>query len=387
MILESVTNKKEGNDFIQTAVELNRDDPNWIRPLDKDIREVFDPEKNKSFRFGECMRWILKDGWGRKIGRVAAFSNKKYMNKGTDFPVGGMGFFECINDQQAADTLFDQCKSWLKERGMEAMDGPINFGERDRWWGLVVDGYHPPLYCMNYNPPYYKTLFEQYGFRVYFNQICFGMRVDIRLAEKFYNRHDKLASDPGYSSLRIDKKNMHKFIEDFTTVYNKAWAEHGGNKTLEKRQSEAIFHAMKPVIDKDLVWFIYYKNEPIACWLNLPDLNYFFRHMNGKFGILQKLRFFWMMKRGACKKFVGIVFGVVPEFQGKGVDAYMIVEGANVIKSMDKYQDFEMQWVGDFNSKMINMVENMEVKPTRTLSTYRYLFDPNREFQRHPFLI
>ena len=50
------------------------------------------------------------------------------------------------------------------QKGMEAMDGPINFGERDRWWGLITEGFTPPLYCMNYNPPYYIALFENYGF-------------------------------------------------------------------------------------------------------------------------------------------------------------------------------------------------------------------------------
>ncbi len=94
-------------------------------------------------------------------------------------PVGGIGFFDCINDQAAADMLFDVAKHWLLQKGMEAMDGPINFGERDRWWGLVVEGFEPPpLYCMNFNPPYYQHLFENYGFRNYFNQICFGMKAN-----------------------------------------------------------------------------------------------------------------------------------------------------------------------------------------------------------------
>ena len=33
-------------------------------------------------------------------------------------------------------------------------------------------------------------------------------------------------------------------------------------------------------------------------------------------------------KKGICHKFTGIVFGVIPEFQGKGIDYYMIMEGA-----------------------------------------------------------
>jgi hypothetical protein len=122
-------------EFLQVAVELYKNDTNWICPLDKDINEVFDEKKNKAYRFGETIRWVLKDKNDKLIGRIAAFINKKYKNKGDDVPVGGIGFFECINNQDAADLLFDNAKHWLIQHGMEAMDGPINFGERDRWWG------------------------------------------------------------------------------------------------------------------------------------------------------------------------------------------------------------------------------------------------------------
>ncbi len=142
--------------FLQVATDIYINDPNWIRPLDKDIEEVFDPEKNKFFKRGECTRWLLMDDDDRPIGRVAAFVNRQYKQ---EQPTGGIGFFECVNDQARASYMLDYCKQWLEDKGMEAMDGPINFGERDKWWGLVVDGFYSPLYGMNYNPPYYKDLF------------------------------------------------------------------------------------------------------------------------------------------------------------------------------------------------------------------------------------
>ncbi|MBL7746455.1 MAG: hypothetical protein JNM19_03460, partial [Chitinophagaceae bacterium] len=184
MQLIEVTSPQLSKEFIRVNVEINKKDPNYIRPLEKDINEVFDPQKNKAFRFGEAIRWILKDAKGNLVGRIAAFTNKKYKNKGDDGPVGGIGFFDCINDQAAADMLFDVAKHWLLQKGMEAMDGPINFGERDRWWGLLVKGFEPPVYCLNYNQPYYQQLFETYGFKNYFNQICFGMKANVRLQEK-----------------------------------------------------------------------------------------------------------------------------------------------------------------------------------------------------------
>src|SRR6266498_4907351 len=107
MQLIEVTDKKTTKEFIEVNVVINKNDPNYIRPLDKDIHEVFDPKKNKAFRYGEATRWILKTIEGRLIGRIAAFINKKYKNKGDDVPIGGIGFFDSVNDQNAADMLFD----------------------------------------------------------------------------------------------------------------------------------------------------------------------------------------------------------------------------------------------------------------------------------------
>jgi hypothetical protein len=383
MQMHEVKTEPDRKAFLQVANDIYKNDPNWIRPLDKDIEEVFDPAKNKFFKRGECNRWLLKDDNGKAIGRIAAFVNRQYKQ---EQPTGGIGFFECIDDQAAANFMFDFCKKWLQERGMEAMDGPINFGERDKWWGLVVEGYYSPLYGMTYNPAYYVTLFEQYGFKTYFNQVCYGMKVKTQLSEKFYNRHALLSKDPAYKASMIKKNQLDKFAKDFTYIYNKAWAGHGGGKSLEEKQVRKMFATMKPVMDEHICWFAYYKEEPVAMWINLPDLNQYFKHMNGKFGVFEKIKFVLLQKFGKCSRFVGMVFGVIPEFQGKGVDAFMVVEGAKVIQPMARYDDYEMQWIGDFNPKMINIAESLGTHRSRILSTYRYLFDRNKEFIRHPML-
>jgi hypothetical protein len=374
--------------FLKVPLGIYKKDPNWIQPLNKDISDVFDERKNKAFRFGKVQRWILKDDEGNLIGRIAAFTNKKYRNKGDEFPVGGIGFFECINDQEAADLLFNNAKHWLRNEKMEAMDGPINFGERDRWWGLVTKGFHEPLYCLNYNPPYYKELFEQYGFKPFYQQVCLGMHPKSPLAKKIWDRHDAIASDPDFSSRHLRKSELEKFAGDFAEVYNKAWAGHGGLKELPREQVLIMFRKMKPVMDEKILWFAYHKDKPIAIFINLPDLNQWFKHLHGKFGLLQKLYFLWLKRYKPNKKFTGLVFGIVPEYQGKGVDAYIIAESALHIQS-DKspYQEYEMQWIGDFNPKMLNIAEGLgEVFQSRNLTTYRYLFDPTKPFHRHPIL-
>lgn len=399
MQLIEVTSAQLAADFIRVNNQLNKDNPAYIYPLEKDINETFDREKNKTYRFGDASRWVLKDDEGKLIGRIAAFVNKKYKNKGDDVPVGGIGFFDCINHQEAADMLFDVARHWLLQKGMQAMDGPINFGERDRWWGLVVKGYElPPMYCMNFNAPYYQLLFENYGFRNYYNQICYSIHATQMLPPKFFIRHAECEKDPGFSATHIKKNQLDKFVRDFTIVYNKAWAGHGGLKQLDEKVVRKMFKSMKPVMDEKINWFAYYNGEPIAIWINLPDLNQWFKHLKGKFGPLEKLKFLWVKATKKNTKFIGLVFGVVPEFQGKGVDSYIVVEGAKLIQQLQKveegnyklgkltYTDYEMQWIGEFNPKMVNVVEALGTYRSRMLTTYRYLFDRTKEFHRHPVL-
>ncbi|ANH82206.1 hypothetical protein A8C56_15645 [Niabella ginsenosidivorans] len=397
MHIIEVTSPALAKAFLQVNVSINKNDPNYIRPLDKDVEAVFDPKKNKAFRFGEAIRWILQDEQGKPIGRIAAFTNKKYKTKGDDGPVGGMGFFDCIHNQDAANLLLGTAKKWLEEKGMTAMDGPINFGERDKWWGLLIEGFEPPLYCMNYNPPYYKELLEAYGFKPFFYQSCFALDVKNRLQEKFYDRHAALAKDPDFSSDNIRKSNLVKYAKDFTTVYNKAWAGHGGLKQIEERVAIKMFQSMKAVLDERICWLIYYKKEPIGVWLNLPDLNQWFRYLNGKFGWIDKLKFLWYKHTKPNNKFVGLVFGIVPEFQGRGADAYMIVEGGKIIQDYQLqngkyqvgnviYEKYEMQWIGEFNPKMINVAESLGTYRSRRLATYRYNFNREKEFKMHPVL-
>jgi len=383
-----VNDKSSHQLFMRIPLIIYKNDKQWIRPLDKDVEDVFDVKKNKAFRFGKIQRWILKNEEGELIGRIAAFVNKKYKNKGDESEAGGMGFFECTNNQDAADLLFNNAKHWLINEGMQTMDGPINFGERDKWWGLVTEGFIEPLYGMNYNPPYYKTLFENYGFKCFYEQICVGMNVKNPLQPKIWERHNLVEKDPGFSARFLKKSELEKYAADFTEVYNKAWAGHGGLKQLTIEQVVIMFKKMKPVMDERILWFAYYNDAPIAIFINLPDLNQWFKHLNGKFGLLHKLYFLLLKSFKPNKKFTGLVFGIVPEFQGQGVDAYIIAESAKVLQSNNvHYTDYEMQWIGDFNPKMLNIAQNLgEVYTSRKLATYRYMFDQTIPFKRHPIL-
>ena len=286
--LEEVTSRRAAREFLDLPKRLYRDEPHWICPLDSDIENRFRPQTNELLHDGEAIRWIALDERGRAVGRIAAFYNRELVKASEYQPTGGCGFFESIDDQRVADLLFDAARDWLAARGLEAMDGPINFGDRDSWWGLLVKGFEfTPLYCNPYNFEYYVRLFENYGFQNYFNQ--------------------------------------HTYLREL---------------------AEGLF----------------------------PEL--------------QKFRFLWRLKvTKKATRIFALIFGVVPEFQGKGIESGMIYTfEQDVAKKIKfRYKSLELAWIGDFNPVMMRMVENYVCAQKHKMhTTYRYLFDRTKEFKRAP---
>ena len=383
-LLEIGSDPKRIRAFLDMPNALYKEHPNWIRPLDKDIEEVFNPETNRFFRHGSAVRYILQNPEGQTIGRAAAFIDRKAAKQAPQ-PTGGMGFFECINNREAAFMLFNACKEWNTAGGMQAMDGPVNFGERDRFWGLHTSGNFPPNYGMFYHPPYYKTLFEEYGFRKYFGQLTYSRPVMQPLNELVQRKADRLAENPDLEYRHIDLKNVDAYARDFMDVYNKAWVKHG--KAMGEAQAKLLFRKMKPVMDPRIIWFAYNAGQPVAFFIMLPELNQIFRHFNGKFGWWQKLQFLYYKYSGHTDKILGLVFGVIPEFQGRGLDAALVAAAGKVVQvSNQKYKTLEMNWIGDFNHTMMHAVSVFDAEVIKEHTTYRLLFNPQAPWVPHPVL-
>ena len=384
MQLVEVNTKRTIKSFHQLPFKLYKNNKVWVAHLRQDIESVFDKNKNKQLRHGEVIRWILLDKKEVVIGRVSAFVNRKM--KSGKIAVGGMGFFECINDKKAAFILFDACKKWLEERDCEAMDGPINFGEKDKFWGLLVEGFeHQSVYANSYNPAYYQSFFEEYGFQTYYNQHVTVRKVTDPLQEKYKIRAERIAEDKDYTFEHFRKKVKLKYAEDFRIVYNKAWGNSFRNfKAMRQKQAVNIINKMSPIMDEKIIWFAYYKMEPIAFSIFLPELNEIFRHLNGNLNLWGKIKFFFLFKLYPPKNVHGVVFGVAPEFQKKGVEGALIQQISNQFLRSKKYKKIIMTWVGDFNPKMLKLIEGLGATNYQKLKTYRFLFNRNAEFERYP---
>jgi len=381
MKLIEVTDKKSRRQFLEVPKKLYRNDKNWVCPLDRTIESIFSREENPFFNHGDAIRWVLVDDQGALIGRVAAFLDEK-KSKNFDQVTGGMGFYECIDNFDAALMLFDACRDWLESKGAEAMDGPINFSENDNFWGLLVEGYLQPSYGMNYNFPYYKDQFETYGFYKYYEQVTNYLNLRKPFPERFWKIAERIMSRPEYQVRHFEYKHAEKYISDLIKVYNQAWVYHEHFQPLERKVVLDSMRKAKPILVEEFIWFAYHNEEPIAFLVMLPDLNMILKKLNGRMHLLNKLRFLFYRWNKTITRTRITVMGVVPQYQRLGIESAIFKHMDNVMKTKPHYDTIEMSWVGDFNPKMRALHEAVGGYFGMRHYTMRKLFDESKEAMR-----
>lgn len=372
--------------FHKVAHDIYKGDPNWVPVLEIMIDNAFDPEKNAFYKNGDGTRWILKNNEGKVIGRIGAFinGNKAYTFKQ---PTGGCGFFECINDQSAANLLFDTAKVWLAERGMEAMDGPVNFGENLINWGLLVEGYMQQGFGMPYNKPYYLELFENYGFQIYFKQYSYHLHHKDPFPERFWKIAEWVAKKPNFRFEHLKFDNMEKYIKDFVTIYDQAWARHDNHKSVDLDDIRGMVQMAKLIADEEFIWFAYNNDEPVLFYCMIPDWNQILKKLNGKTNLWNLIKFVWYKKLRTITRARILIMGVVPKFQGIGLESAVFWHMDKVMMRKLWYNECELSWVGDFNPKMMAIYLSVGGTHAKTHYTMRYLFDRNAEYERAPMLM
>lgn len=385
MQIVKVTDNQTRKLFHKVPHLIYKGDKNWAAPLEGMVENTFTPEKNPSFKDGVAGRWVLLDEKNNPIGRIAAFIQYG-KSKTYEQPTGGCGYFECIDDYEAAKILFDTAKEWLAGLGMEAMDGPVNFGENYMNWGLLVDGFIPQGYGMPYNPPYYEALFRKYGFEVYFEQYSYHLDYTVPFPERFWKIAGWVAQKPGYSFKHFDYSQTEKFIQDFCAVYDGAWRFHEHFKPLDPQDLRDFLVSSKAVLDPEMIWFAYHEDEPIAMFVMVPDINQILKKLNGKLNFFNLLRFLWYKKMKTINRTRILIMGVVPKYQKSGIESAIFWHQDILMKKKPQYTEVELSWAGDFNPKIIALYKSVGGKQMKTHYTMRYLFDRTKPFHRAPII-
>ena len=374
--IRKITGKREIDQFHELPFRIYRDYPNWIPPFRFEIEKTFDPQKNPFYEHGECERFLVLEGKD-VVGRFALMANR-LKDSLFDPPMGGMGFLEMVNDQKVANAIIDYARVWHSRRGNRAFRGPVNFGENDTFWGLLVENYRePPIYGMLYHPPYYKELIEGTGAVKYDDHWSYKLYFDKPLPERLVKITDRIEHRAGVELRPIDLKNAYRDAGYIRQIYNEAWR----NQDIEERGheftelTEETVHKMvddlKWVMIPESVLIAFVDGEPASFIVCVPDLNEISAETGGQMRWWHFFKVLYFKKRATRLR--TIVYGTLPKYRKLGLEALTFVRGVQMTRrAAPSLEYLEGAWVSEKNWLMQRSLEALGCVHHKTHRTYRW---------------
>lgn len=356
--IRRVQSRKERKQFIRFAWKVYRNDPelnrHWVPPVIADYMKTLDKEAYPLYDHADLAMFTAWKG-GRMAGTIAAIENRRHNEIHHD-KVGFWGFFECIDDQEVANALFDAAAQWLRAKGLDAMRGPVSPSMNDQC-GMLVKGFDsPPVFLMLYNPPYYNNLALNAGHHVGQELLAWYINQDMIDIERLRRISGYMQQREGLSIRTIDMKDFDSEVEKIRDIYNKAWEKNWGFVPMTDREFDFMAKSMKPVAREHFIYFVEDRDgRPVGFSLSLPDMNVALKHVNGNPFTPWGLAKFWWYGRN-IRAYRTIVMGVLPEYRSKGVDSMLNAHIADYGGRHGLYSS-EMSWVLKSNEAMSKLAK------------------------------
>ena len=360
------TTKKERKQFIDFPYQHYFEDENWIPPLKMEQKKLIDTENNPFYNNGDIALFLAEQD-GELCGRIAAIQDRRY-NEHHNNKTGFFGFFECINDQSVANLLFKVAGDWLKQRGHTDVLGPANPSMMDEI-GILVDGFeYEPSFMMPYHKPYYGDLISNAGLEKEMDMYAFRVTQASVTLDRIYRAEEIVRRRlPKLKIREIDTKNLDQEVEIVRNIFNQAWSQNWGFIPLSKEELEALAKDLKLILDPKVAHIAEVDGEPVAFSIALPDLNQALKHTDGTLFPTGIFKLLW--HRRNINQIRTALMGVIPKYQGKGIDALLhkeaIINGREV-----GYNSSELSWVLESNKNMIRVAEKIGASIEKTYRMY-----------------
>ncbi|MBM4399841.1 MAG: GNAT family N-acetyltransferase [Candidatus Cloacimonetes bacterium] len=349
-----VISKKDLMMFIMLPFRLYKDDPNWVAPLINDQKKFFTPMENPYYQHSEVMLFLAWEN-GKAIGRITAQTNTRHNLEHKD-KVGFFGFFECEDNQAAADALFAKAVEWNKSRGMDTVRGPMNFSVNDEC-GLLVEGFNtPPFVMMTHHLPYYERLIVSAGFSKVKDLYAYLLERKT-MPEKIEKAAQYIMKRNNGLAIRTLSKNKKQMKEDIATifkVYRKAWEYNWGFVPVTEAEFDHLVKTLLPIVEPDLVLIAEVNGEPAGFSLALPNYNEVLKVMHGRVNPITVTKALFKSKRIRSAR--AITMGVIKEYQKRGID--IVFNYHSYKNGLPKgFFKGEFSWVLEDNVMMIREAE------------------------------
>lgn len=371
-----VRSKRDLKIFLTLPFKIYKDDPYWVPPLLMEEKKKFDPKKNPFYEHAKVELFLaLKNG--EPVGRITAHIDENY-NTFHGEKTGFFGFFESVNDQEVANSLFNIASQWLKERGMNKILGPMSFNTNEVCGLLIDDFSSPPVVMMSYNPKYYIQLIENYGFVKAKNLLAYIIEVNeewlkfARRLEERLSRLAKRAEESGFTIRDVNLKDLENEVKKLREIYNEAWEKNWGFVPMTEKEFNKLAKELKTIVEPSLIKIVEYKGKPAAFGLIIPDINEILIKMKGKLFPFGIFHFIFGMKK--IKRLRLLALGIKKSFRKKGADSLLYYSMLKSGLELKRYSSCEVSWLLEDNYLIIRAIEFMGGKHYKTYRLYEKNF-------------
>ncbi len=374
LTLSTIESEHDLMTFITFPWKVYKNNPYWVPPLISERVGFLDPDHNPFFQHAKAT-YFMAHRAGEVIGTIAAFTNELY-NEFQETNVGFFGFFEVLEDREAAEALLQRAVDWAREAGHDSIIGPAQFSTNDEV-GLLVDGFDDtPRVLMTYNPPYYQNFIEQAGFQKAMDLWAYSLDIERfreNMPEKLIRVTEKVRERKNFVVRKLRMSEFDQEVERIKPIYNTSWERNWGFVPMTNAEFDRLAKDLKPLLDPSVVIFVEQDGKTIGFGLSLPDLCQPLRLAYPRPGenetiTMIKLAWHWKVRRQVDWLRV-FALGVLPEYRGTGVDALMYIETAKAAIKRG-YKWAEMSWILESNDMMNRSVQMLGGKVYKTYRMY-----------------
>ncbi|MBP1750781.1 MAG: hypothetical protein H6Q52_3320 [Deltaproteobacteria bacterium] len=363
----AVEGGSELKDFIDLPWRIYAEYPNWVPPLKKEVRRMLDLRKHPFWEFSERILFLARRG-SETVGRIVGIVDRHY-NQCHNEKMGIWGFFECADDADAAAALFSSVETWVRQKGMTFLRGPLSPSMNNES-GLLIDGFdYLPVVGMAYNPPYYLRLVESCGFTKEKDLLAFLIDGEYRLPDWMERLAERIAQKKGVQIRHVNPKHMDAEFALIREIYNDSWSGNWGFVPLTDNEMRDIQKSVKPFADPGLVFFIYYEDEPAAVCVIFPDINPLLKRLNGRIGLLGLLKA--LIYRREIKGLRLLMFGIKEKYRQLGLPILAFRHIYEIGREKNKYQNLEMGWTLEDNESINSLIEETGAKIYKKYRIFR----------------
>jgi len=353
--------KKEIERFIQLPFKLYADHPQWVPPFIVDVRTMMNPDKHPYYDHSDA-EFFFAEKNGEIVGRIAALENKPF-NKYHEAKDAEFYLFECVNDQEVANALFETVIEWARTRGLTKLVGPKGFGPLDGY-GIQIEGFEhrQMMNMMNYNYPYYRDLVENLGFTKVVDFVSSYIQPqDFQLPPKV-RKAAELAKKRGTFSVPFfkNKAELKKWTAQIGQAYNKAFVKNWEYYPLSQREIDFVVDNVMTIVDPQLMKIIVRNDEVVGFVFPFPDVSAAMQKNHGKLGPIEIIKLFSEIKKTDWISFNGV--GILPEYQGLGGNAVMYAELEKSMHQNTQFVHSELTQVAETAVQMRKDLKNLGVQ-------------------------